>query len=103
MIHFGTVAVINAEDLSLILDVRCTKFKGLEPSVRQGFNDAISTTYKTARARWKCLTNRATKRLQEAGIYWGWMGCAGWRGGTDPELSAGKYFFLILLLSAKFT
>lgn len=50
MIHSGTVAVINAADLSLVLVVRCTKFKDLEPSVRSSFDEAISTTYKTARA-----------------------------------------------------
>lgn len=91
MIYFGTVVVINAEDLSLVMVVRCTRFKDMDPSLRGKFDHSVSISFKVARARWKCESNGAVQKIKEEGKFWGWMGCAGWRGGTDPGISLGPY------------
>jgi hypothetical protein len=61
----------------------------MDPALKEAFEACISTTYKAARARNRCETNGAVQNLKEEGIFWGWMGHFGWRGGSDAGFSAG--------------
>lgn len=106
-LYHGTVAVINKADLSLVLVVRCNRFRAMEPELRQEFNHTVSTIFQHARARNKCTINGSHKadktktQVGEEGDHGssdqheehhvcGWMGCCGWRGGTDKDKSFGE-------------
>lgn len=97
-IYHGTVVVINKADLSLVIAVRCNRFKAMPDRLRKDFDHTISTIFNHARARNECKTNAAHKKKKkndmgedDHGHVCGWMGCCGWRGGTDAEKSIGVY------------
>lgn len=90
-INRGTIVVIDSQSLRLVLAVRCTQFKNMPPELRKNFNDTISNSYLHARARNKCDKHNSVAPLEEAGIYWGWMGCCGWRGASERGKSLGMF------------
>lgn len=96
----GTVVVIDKDDLSLVLVLCCTLFSSMGTTLRQGFENAISTTFLHAQARNQCLVNGAMKEneFDDEHHVCGWMGCCGWRGGSDPGRSSGKLHYTCLSL-----
>lgn len=90
-INEGTVVVIDSHTLMLVLAVRCTKFESMSPELKTKFNETISQSYLHARARNKCDTHNSVAPLEAAGIYWGWMGCCGWRGASEKGKSFGMF------------
>jgi hypothetical protein len=101
-IYHGTVAVINKADLTLVIAVRCNRFKSMESAIQKEFDHSVSTIFQHAQARNECTINSSHKKekktkkkqpVQEDEDHehvCGWMGCCGWRGGTDKEKSLGK-------------
>lgn len=93
-IYYGTVVVIDKEDLSVVLVVRCTPFSSMDSKLREQFDNTISTTFLHARARNLCKVNGAHKDKkddEEEHVVCGCMACCGWRGGSDFERSLGAY------------
>ncbi|KAH9816671.1 hypothetical protein DFH28DRAFT_890880 [Melampsora americana] len=87
-LNFGTTVVVDKNDLSLVLAVRCNEFKDMTPQERESFRTGISTPFKHARARLTNDLHNSIQILVLALLYWGWMGCCGWRGGSDT----GRFF-----------
>ncbi|EGG06703.1 uncharacterized protein MELLADRAFT_86423 [Melampsora larici-populina 98AG31] len=87
-LNFGTTVIIDRKDSSLVLAVRCNEFKKMSTEERESFRFGISTPFLHARARNVNELHHSIQLLILALIYWGWMGCCGWRAGTDP----GKKF-----------
>lgn len=92
-IFHGTVVVINKDDFSVVLVVRCNLFASMDKNLREKFDNAISTTFIHARARNICKINGAHKDDPEDDehVVCGCMCCCGWRGGSDFERSLGAY------------
>ncbi|KAH9806729.1 hypothetical protein DFH28DRAFT_868592, partial [Melampsora americana] len=83
-INKGTVVVVNEEDYSLVLAVRCNEFKQMSIKQREKFSMGISTPFLHARARLPNTLHKSIQLFILAMIWWGWMGCCGWRAGSDP-------------------
>lgn len=98
-IDFGTVVVINQKDLSLVLAYRATPFFAMSPQLKEKFRYSTSETFQHARDRNTCKSNSATQGLveDEDGHTSGWMGCCGWRGGSDKGRSVGWLIFSLHL------
>lgn len=92
-IYHGTVAVIDKDDFSLVLVVRCTLFASMDLTLREQFNNTSSTTFIHARARNQCSIHGAHKEDSEDDEHHvcGCMACCGWRGGSDLKRSLGAY------------
>lgn len=90
-LHHGTTVVHNKKDTSLVLAVRCTEFEKMNASEREDFRFGISTPFLHARARLTLTLHRAIQLFVAALLLWGWMGCCGWRAGSDPGKSFGVY------------
>lgn len=88
-INKGTVVVLNSIDLSVVLVVRCTPFSTMPSDVKHLFNHSFSTSYLHAHARYPCKTHNLVAPLEQAGEYCGWMGCCGWRGGSEKGFTLG--------------
>lgn len=89
-INRGTVVIINSDTLSPVLIVRCTDFNTMAPNLRDKFNKNISQSYLHDQARNQCDKHSSVAPLKEAGVYWGWMGCCGWRGASEAGRLLGK-------------
>lgn len=93
-INRGNMVVIDSDTLSPVLIVRCTGFDMMPADLRDNFNKNISQSYLHARARNQCDKHCSVAPLEEAGEYWGWMGCCGWRGGSEAGRSLGEFSFV---------
>lgn len=103
-LSFGTVVVINRDDLTLVLIVRFSLWKEMWPSLKHQFAHSITTTLQHARARLRCKCHNSVQTFEEDHVYWGWMGCCGWRPGTDDGRSFGqlsKHIFFLHTLKCK--
>ncbi|EGG11892.1 uncharacterized protein MELLADRAFT_101655 [Melampsora larici-populina 98AG31] len=90
-INKGTVVVVDEKNLLLVLAVQCNEFKEMSTKERERFSMGISTPFLHAKAR---LTNNLHKSIQLfilAMIWWGLLGCCGWRAGSDPGKKIGPY------------
>ncbi|KAG0139949.1 hypothetical protein CROQUDRAFT_11398, partial [Cronartium quercuum f. sp. fusiforme G11] len=49
-IHYGTVAVINQKDYSLVTAIHCLPFKHMAQDLKRNFEDCISTSFLISQA-----------------------------------------------------
>ncbi|KAH9808938.1 hypothetical protein DFH28DRAFT_866989, partial [Melampsora americana] len=89
-LNFGTTVIVDKKDLSMVLAVRCNEFKKMTAEEKESFRSGISTPFKHARARLPNDLHHSIQIFVLALLYWGWMGCCGWRGGSDKGKSFGE-------------